>query len=405
MQKSRRNKDNFRYERVDLARADSSDSEDDLDRVLGPSTTKGKKKETKRGAKCGCCFAVCGLLMALATLGIVIVYGTVWVPNGLREQLIANHLYPFETNGTTNGTDEITDITTENTTEIYEVTSILSSTIAPEIDPEDSEDKTSVEGPDEMTNADEDQEPDDNDRYLKFDENSNMLEYPDEVINNVQDEYVRQQRNDAEESLLDPGNIYPEHDLNTEFEDNLGFFDTPNYLTDDDLTNEDLEYIQELLQKHPKNLKRNEFLDIDKKSVLTETEEPETVVEEVTQESVVEVETTPKLVENEEEINEIPKLTTEENSTENIIQDKDEDDEWVWPQNLYNDYKDDKAVLAVSVTLTICLVLSFIFMCLICRRKSRERAKKRHFARLVSDLNATEKFTLVTPSDEEDNSE
>ena len=36
------------------------------------------------------------------------------------------------------------------------------------------------------------------------------------------------------------------------------------------------------------------------KSVLTETEEPETVVEEVTQESVVEVETTPKLVENEE---------------------------------------------------------------------------------------------------------
>ena len=338
MQKSRRNKDNFRYERVDLARADSSDSEDDLDRVLGPSTTKGKKKETKRGAKCGCCFAVCGLLMALATLGIVIVYGTVWVPNGLKEQLIANHLYPFETNGTTNGTDEITDITTENTTEIYEVTSILSSTIAPEIDPEDSEDKISVEGPDEMTNADEDQEPDDNDRYLKFDENSNMLEYPDEVINNVQDEYVRQQRNDAEESLLDPGNIYPEHDLNTEFEDNLGFFDTPNYLTDDDLTNEDLEYIQELLQKHPKNLKRNEFLDIDKKSVLTETEEPETVVEEVTQESVVEVETTPKLVENEEEINEIPKLTTEENSTENIIQDKDEDDEWVWPQNLYVSY-------------------------------------------------------------------
>ena len=188
------------------------------------------------------------------------------------------------------------------------MTSILSSTIAPEIDPEESEEKTSVEGPDEMTNADEDQEPDDNDRYLKFDENSNMLEYPDEVINNVQDEYVRQQRNDAEESLLDPGNIYPEHDLNTEFEDNLGFFDTPNYLTDDDLTNEDLEYIQELLQKHPKNLKRNEFLDIDKKSVLTETEEPETVVEEVTQESVVEVETTSELVEN-EEISEIPKLT------------------------------------------------------------------------------------------------
>ena len=111
MQKNRRNKDNFRYERVDLARADSSDSEDDLDRVLGPSTAKGKKKETKRGAKwCGCCFAILGVLMALATLGIVIVYGTVWVPNGLKEQLIANHLYPFETNGTTNATDEIGNI-------------------------------------------------------------------------------------------------------------------------------------------------------------------------------------------------------------------------------------------------------------------------------------------------------
>ena len=73
--------------------------------------------------------------------------------------------------------------------------------------------------------------------------------------------------------------------------------------------------------------------------------------------------------------------------------------------NFQNDYKDDKVVLAVSVTLTICLALSFVFMCLICRRKSRERAKKRHFARLVSDLNATEKFTLVTPSDEEDNSD
>ena len=111
MQKNRRNKDNFRYERVDLARADSSDSEDDLDRVLGPSTAKGKKKEAKRGAKwCGCCFAILGVLMALATLGIVIVYGTVWVPNGLKEQLIANHLYPFETNGTTNATDGIGNI-------------------------------------------------------------------------------------------------------------------------------------------------------------------------------------------------------------------------------------------------------------------------------------------------------
>ena len=216
----------------------------------------------------------------------------------------------------------------DNTTKMYEMTSLVISTIAPENDLEDSEDKTSVEDPDEMTKAD----GDDNDRYL-FDEDSNMLEYPDEVINNdnVQDEYIRQQRN--EESLLDPGNIYPEHDLNTEFEDNLGFFDVPNY--EDDLTNDDLKYIQELLQKHPENSKRNEFLEVDKKSLNTVSEEPETVVEEVTQESLVETNSTPKIIENDEETNEILELTSEENSTENVIQDKEEDHEWVWPQNLY----------------------------------------------------------------------
>ena len=45
-------------------------------------------------------------------------------------------------------------------------------------------------------------------------------------------------------------------------------------------------------------------------------------------------------------------------------------------------------------------ILSFV-LCCICRRRSRDKAKKRHFARLVNDLNAEEKFTLVTPSDEE----
>ena len=44
---------------------------------------------------------------------------------------------------------------------------------------------------------------------------------------------------------------------------------------------------------------------------------------------------TPKIIENDEETNEILELTSEENSTENVIQDKEEDHEWVWPQNLY----------------------------------------------------------------------
>ena len=71
MSKNRRNRESgFRYQRVYLAHADSSDSEDDLDRVLGPSTTKGKKEP--KGKKCGCCLAICGFLLALGTLVLVI---------------------------------------------------------------------------------------------------------------------------------------------------------------------------------------------------------------------------------------------------------------------------------------------------------------------------------------------
>ena len=97
--------------------------------------------------------------------------------------------------------------------------------------------------------------------------------------------------------------------MNTEFEENLGSFDVPNYK--DDLTNEDLEYIQELLKKQPKNLKRNKFSKVDKKSVKTETEKPKNVVEEATQGSFVEINSTQKMVVNDEETNKIPKLTSE----------------------------------------------------------------------------------------------
>ena len=36
---------------------------------------------------------------------------------------------------------------------------------------------------------------------------------------------------------------------------------------------------------------------------------------------------------------------------------------------------------------------------------SIRRQKQQHFSRLVSDLNATEKFAIVSPSDEDDSSE
>ena len=51
-------------------------------------------------------------------------------------------------------------------------------------------------------------------------------------------------------------------------------------------------------------------------------------------------------------------------------------------------------IMSTFTFLTICL-------CCICRRRNEERKKKKHFARLVNDLNAEEKFTLVTPSDDD----
>ena len=41
------------------------------------------------------------------------------------------------------------------------------------------------------------------------------------------------------------------------------------------------------------------------------------------------------MIKKNKETNEILKLTSEENSTEKVVQDNKEDHEWVWPQNLY----------------------------------------------------------------------
>lgn len=64
-------------------------------------------------------------------------------------------------------------------------------------------------------------------------------------------------------------------------------------------------------------------------------------------------------------------------------------------------YKDNDMVFLASFVVCLTFTILFCFACCLCRRKSKERAKKRHFEKLVSDLNATEKFTLVSPSDEE----
>jgi hypothetical protein len=61
-------------------------------------------------------------------------------------------------------------------------------------------------------------------------------------------------------------------------------------------------------------------------------------------------------------------------------------------------------VLASVIGLSLFFVILLI-SCLVCRYRARAEAKKRHFKRLINDLNATEKFSIVTPSEDEDYSD
>jgi len=73
----------------------------------------------------------------------------------------------------------------------------------------------------------------------------------------------------------------------------------------------------------------------------------------------------------------------------------------VWRDKLKKQYEENfQTFLVVSTTLII--LVSLLFCCCIWRRiRARKAAKKRHFTRLVNDLNASERFTLVAPSDDE----
>ena len=76
---------------------------------------KGKKEP--KGKKCGCCAAIFGLLLTLGTLALVIVYGTVWVPNGIKAQLIKNQLTAFLSGLGSNATTTVNSTILTNTKE------------------------------------------------------------------------------------------------------------------------------------------------------------------------------------------------------------------------------------------------------------------------------------------------
>ena len=127
MSKSRiRAKEEFRYQRVDLPRADSSsEDEDDLDKVLGPSS-----RSSTRGSKYKRCKVFCTIFTVLLTIGAlasVVIFGTVVFPGSIQEALRQGQswLGIMENNSTTNETvndDFNFTMTTDFSEEMFETT-------------------------------------------------------------------------------------------------------------------------------------------------------------------------------------------------------------------------------------------------------------------------------------------
>ncbi len=102
----------FKYQRVDLARDDSSDESDDLDRVLGPPSRPLSKKGigNDRGR---CCRRICVIFtvfFVLAGLATALVLSIYVFPTGLKEAL-----FKGAHNGFANNTDYDDANTTETT--------------------------------------------------------------------------------------------------------------------------------------------------------------------------------------------------------------------------------------------------------------------------------------------------
>ena len=89
MPKPKRVKNDFKYKRVELVRGSetSEDSEDDLDRILGPSANAKSAKRSRRSSKCGTFCGLLSLMLVIGTFAIVLVFGTVVYPGSIQDAL------------------------------------------------------------------------------------------------------------------------------------------------------------------------------------------------------------------------------------------------------------------------------------------------------------------------------
>jgi cbb3-type cytochrome oxidase subunit 3 len=69
------------------------------------------------------------------------------------------------------------------------------------------------------------------------------------------------------------------------------------------------------------------------------------------------------------------------------------------------DVTNDQTAAAVAATVAASLCFLLVVCCVWRAARRRRRARREHFTRLVSDLNAAEKFAIVGPSDDDDSTD
>lgn len=413
--------DSVRYQRVDLARDDSSDESDDLDRVLGPprKPVQSTAESSRKHRTCRACLITFTVLFTLAGLTSVIIYSTVVFPDGIK-QLLANNETGwsiYSRNGSThisnqtvvgNNTDEY-ETTTETETEATTPATSKATTekkqekrLTSQLEQEQERRLTSQlkqEQERRLTSQLEQDDVDEEEYLLYQDKKRNNVHWKesygldDFLMPNTAEAFERDDEEDNYSSWMmsddfdQTANFVPDQSVEDLLKEKLK---SNQYRKQGQGPQQNMNVIQkDQGPRNNNNKKMNTEKAVDKEM---DSEEGK---DELVPSKTSSVETTS---ETSEKVN--VTTTVEEDvssSTETNLTDGDVSwTEHIWHESRYNGYWQAGILCTI-----LALLLLLIATCYACRHRRRERAKRRHFARLVNDLNATEKFTLVTPSDDD----
>jgi len=436
MNKSRKARENsFRYQRVDLSREDSTDSEDDLDKILGPSTSPSmhngtpNKPKKRRNNKCAIYCSMAMLLLTFSVFGGVMIFATVVYPGGIREALARTQIFHFDggengkniTSSVTNGTNDTNATKTE--VEDYELSKNISNWINSNYT-ESSENignytsEIKQNGDNEKLDIVEEEKNVKNQTVVEETKNDNLdlqstsdddrIKSDDQLWDfnpNPQDSDFQDSSEDSQRVKkydsdfdFDEYDFYDGHDM--KYQDTVS--DYPIYTA---LESRPDVWTPSFGQPSSTEKQINEEVQIEHSKEALNENITETFINDQKEDNSSKFN---RVVEDSQDSGDGNGTVAEKqgdlisNDTTNQIEDKpDGVSVTAWSQELWLQYRDNNMALLVSFAVFSTISVLFLATCCLCRRKSRDRAKKKHFQRLVSDLNAQEKFTLVTPSDDE----